>query len=883
MSFLDALRHRLRPLFRVHEFDRDLDDEFRHHRELEAQEFPERGPHFGSRAYYKEETRSMTALGWLDVLGQDLRYAWRNLLRTPAFTGVAVLSLALGIGANTAIFSLIYSLLLLPLPVSHPEQLALVRHSGPDLPNDQFSYREYQALRQAATLPSITALGSGGDVPVTVGGLHSSASVDAVDGDFFATIGLQPGAGRLITSEDERTQAPVVVISDGLWTEWFNRTPDAIGSTITMGRTAFTVIGVAPKSYQGLEYPGSFAAAVPLSTLALTGSPGVETAAAADSARLEIVGRLHHPTDLPGMAKSLDGTYRSCCVTTARAGGVELTGIEHGIPLWKFDIKALFGRLLLELMGAAGVVLLAACANLATLLLARAAARERELAVRLSLGASRRRLAIQMLVESGLLAALGALAGLVMAYWALRLIGHRLPDLAVGRAGLTLTGDVLGFTALVAALSVLVFGAVPAWRATQTNLIAPLNAGGRLSAGHRAGWLDRSMVVGQVALALVLVNGAGLFVATLRNLHAVHGGFATERTVSTQLDARGTAYESAGLAPLVEPLLSRAARIPGVRSATLSASVPVFGGRRLGAQLAIEGYTPGPDESMNGWLNAVTPGFFTTLDIGLPLGRDFTDTDRAGQQVAIVNEAFARQYLRDRNPLGATIRSLIGPDTILLQVVGVAGDARFGDLREASPPMMYVPLAQFTRIPVLGRIPVLVLSVRTIGDDRATPGALQNVVLTEAPGLRSRTTATIEASMDAALNRETLAAQLATLFGAVALILAGIGLYGVVSYRVAQRTREIGVRMALGADAPTVIWMVLKQALVLVATGVLVGTPLAFGGGRAVAAALYGLAGQNGFFVLGAGVLLAGVAVVASALPARHAAQVDPLTALRAD
>jgi len=883
VSLLDALRHRLRPLFRRHEFDQEMDEEFRHHRELERQEFPGGGPRFGSQAYYKEETRQVTALGWLDVLGQDLRYAWRNLRRTPAFTGVAVLSLAIGIGANTAIFSLIYSLLLMPLSVSHPEQLALLRHSGPDLPNDQFSFREYQALRQAPGFMSLTALGSGGDVPVTVGGLHTSVSVDAVDGAFFATIGLEPGAGRLITAEDERTQTPVVVISDGLWTEWFNRAPDAIGRTITMGRTAFTVIGVAPKSYQGLEYPGSFAAAVPLSTLPLLGGTALEAAAAADSARLEIVGRLRRPADLAGMAKRLDATYRSCCMTAARASGVELASIEHGIPLFKFDIKALFGRLLLELLGAAGVVLLAACANLGTLLLARASARERELAVRLSLGASRRRLAIQMLVESGLLATLGALAGVVMAYWALHLIGHRLPDLAVGRAGLTLTGEVLGFTALVAALSVLLFGAVPAWRATRTNLIGSLNEGGRLSAGRRAGWLDRSVVVGQVALALVLVNGAGLFVATLRNLHAVRGGFATDRTVSTQLDARGTAYENAGLASLMEPLLSGAARIPGVRSATLSASVPVFGGRRLDAQLVIEGYTPGPDENMRGWLNAVTPGFFTTLGIGLPRGRDFTDNDRAGQQVAIVNEAFARQYFRDRNPLGSTVRSLIGSDTTLLQVVGVAGDARFGDLRQPPPPMIYVPLAQFTRIPVLGRIPVLVLTVRTLGDDRATPGALQNVVLTEAPGLRARATATIEASMDGALNRETLAAQLATLFGAVALILAGVGLYGVVSYRVAQRTREIGVRMALGANASTVVWMVLKQALVLVAIGVLLGIPLAFGGGRAVAAGLYGLAGQNGFFVLGAGVLLAGVALVASALPARRAAQVDPLIALRAD
>lgn len=882
MSLLDALRHRLRTLLRGRAYDQEMDEEFRHHLELGAQEFQDQaGSRFGSRAYYKEERRHLTLFSWLDPLGQDLRYAWRNLRRTPGFTAVAVLSLAIGIGANTAIFSLIYSLLLMPLPVSHAEQLVEIRHSGPDLPNDQFSYNEYQSLRQTPGLTGVTALGGGIDVPVVVNGLHTSVGVDAVDGDYFSTIGLGTSVGRLITRDDERTKAPVVVISDGLWTEWFNRAPAAIGSTITMGRTVFTIIGVAPKTFQGLEYPGSFDTAVPLSTLELVGGTAVETQAA-DSARLQIVGRLRRRADLAGMAKMLDRTYRSCCVTTARAGGVGLTSIERGIPLFKFDIQALFSRLLFELLGAAGVVLLAACANLGTLLLARAAARERELAVRLSLGASRRRLAAQMLVESGLLAVLGALAGLVLAYWALHLIGHRLPDLAVGRAGLDLTGEVLGFTGGVAALSVLVFGAVPAWRASRTNLIGPLNEGGRLSGGRRGGWLDRSVVVAQVALALVLVNGAGLFVATLRNLHAVNGGFSTERTVSAQLDARETAYESAGLGALVDPLLSRAARIPGVKSAALSASVPVFGGRRLGAEMGIEGYTPGPDESMRGWLNAVTPGYLSTLGIALPLGRDFTDNDRAGQQVAIVNQAFVHQYLRGRNPLGSTIRSLMGADTILLQVVGVAGDARYGDLREPPPPMMYMPLAQFERISELGRLPVLVLSVRTVGDDRITPAALQNVVLTEAPGLRVRSTATIEASMDAALNRETLAAQLAMLFGAVALTLAGVGLYGVVSYRVAQRTREIGLRMALGAAPTDVVWMVLRQALTLVLLGLLVGAPLAFGGGKAIAAELYDV-GRNPLYVLGAGVLLLGVAVLASALPARRAAGVDPLIALRSD
>ena len=343
----------------------------------------------------------------------------------------------------------------------------------------------------------------------------------------------------------------------------------------------------------------------------------------------------------------------------------------------------------------------------------------------------------------------------------------------VGRVGTVLTGDVLGFTAAVAVGAVLLFGAFPAWRATRTNLIAPLNQGGRPAAGRRAGWLDRSLVVVQVALALVLVNGAGLFVVTLRNLRNVNGGFATEGTLSAELDSRGTAYENVGLGTLAEPLLTRAARIPGVRSAALSVTVPVFGGRQVGGDMAVQGYTPRPDENMTSWLNPVTPGFFATLGIGLRLGRTFSADDRfAGQQVAIVNEAFVRQYIRDRNPLGTTIRSLLGPDTTLLQIVGVADDARFGDLREPAPPMVYVPLAQFVRIPQAGHLAVLVLTVRTAGDDRALSSSLRNAVLGEAPAVRLDGPETIEAGMNEALNRRR-SPQLATLFGAVALILAG--------------------------------------------------------------------------------------------------------------
>jgi predicted permease len=891
MSRFDAFRHRLRPLFWRRAFDHEMDEEFRHHLELQAQEFPDGDDaaagaraRFGSQAYYMEETRRMTPLGWLDALRQDLRYAWRNLLRSPGFTTVAVLSLAIGIGANSAIFGLLYALLLQPLPVSHPEQLVEVQHTARELQSDGFSYNEYQSLRRSPGFASLTAMGGTGSVPIVVGDNRRSVGVDAVDGSFFPMLGVYPLRGRLIGPDDERTRAPVVVISEDLWAALFDRAPSAIGSTITLEGNAFSVIGVVSKSFQGLAYPGSFETAVPLSTLPLVGGTAAETTAA-DSTALLIVGRLADRVTTPRAAAMIDAAYHACCIGKEAAAGVTgvgLAGIAHGISSSKFDVGAMFGRLLLELLGGAAILLIAACANIGTLLLARASARERELAVRLSLGASRRRLASQMLVESAMLATLGSAAGLLLADWALRVIAHRLPGPVVDRVGLHLNGEVLGFTAAVAVASVLLFGMVPAWRATRVNLVTPLKEGGHSATARRIGLLDRSVVVVQIAIALVLLNGAGLFAATLRNLRNVNGGFATERAVTTGLDARGTAYESTGLVPLADRLLARATLIPGVRSAAISAMTPVYGGRRLGTAIAVEGYVASRDENMVGWFNTVTPEIFSTLGIGMRAGRAFSQDDRAaGQPVAIVNETFVHQYIRDRNPLGTIVRYVSGTDTILMQVVGVAADARYIDLRQPSPPMIYVPLVQFARLPRLGQR--LNLTVRTTGDDRSVLSSLRNTVLAEAPGLHADGPETIEAAMDAALNRETLTAELATLFGAVALIIAAIGLYGIVSYRVTQRTREIGVRMALGSAQSSVVWMVLKQALVLVTIGVLVGVPLAFAGGKAIAAELFGLAGQNRLFVLGAGVLLIGVAVVASALPARRAAKVDPLIALRAD
>ena len=910
MSLLDAIRHRLKPLIRRADFDREMDEEFRHHQELHALEFAE-GPdaaararaRFGSTAYYKEETRRMTALGWLDLLRQDLRYGVRHLVRAPAFTAVAVLSLAIGIGANSSIFSLIYSLLLNPLALPHPQQLVEVQHTGRDRPNDQFSYNDYQSLRRSSGFTSVTAFTGTGNVPIVAGTFSNAISVDAVDGNYFSTLGVRPLRGRLIGPEDERTHAAVVVISEQVWALVFNRSPSAVGSTITLHGTPFAIVGIVPNSYQGIMYMGSFMTAVPLSALPVIGGPSVETSDAA-APMLQIVGRIATAADRARVSTVVDAIYQSCCMERgtatgdrghAQASGVTVASIGHGITSPKFDVRSQLTRLLYILMGGAAIVLLAACANIGTLLLARAAAREREVAVRRSLGASRGRLTMQMLVESSLLAVLGGAAGLITANWALRGLAAGMPGQIFDRVGLRFNPQILGFTAAASLASVLVFGVIPARRATRTDPVAPLREGSTRTA-RRGGWLDRSVVVAQLALALVLINGAGLFVATLRNLRTVNGGFSTEHVVNTEFDSRGTPYESSGLVRVADRLLARAERIPGVRSAALSEVPPAYGGRRYLSQISVQGYTPGPDENMNVWVDPVTPGFFSTVGTSRRMGRDFSPSDGAtGQRVVIINEAFVHQYLRDRSALGTSIqvidenRMMTGgtitehTDTSIVQVVGVVGDARYIDVRQPPPPMMFVPMAQFEQIPIAGHLAVVTLTVRTTGDDSALPGAIRSAMLAEAPGVRIYGPETIETTLSGEFKQETLTAWLATLFGGVALTLAAMGLYGVVSYRVAQRTREIGVRMALGAASSSVVWMVLRQALLLVAIGVVVGAPLAFAGGRAIAAELYGVAGGNPLYVLGAGVLLLAVAVAAAAFPARRAANVDPLIALRAD
>ncbi|MGH7618224.1 MAG: ADOP family duplicated permease, partial [Gemmatimonadaceae bacterium] len=749
-----------------------------------------------------------------------------------------------------------------------------------------FSYGEFLVMRASPGLAGAAALAGAASAEIEVGTAHADASLDLVDGAYFGLLGLQPARGRLITETDERAAAPVAVVSYDLWQTQFDGSPNVLGQTMKIHGTPFTVIGVLPQAYHGISVPGERDLAVPLSTAPLVGLPDFISARIP---ALLIVARLANVRLAAQTASAMDAIYQRCCAAgqllpsgkgSPGKTRVALNDVSRGIVSPKFDFRAMFARVLILLMSAVAVVLLIVCANVGSLLLGRATSRRRELAVRLSLGASRGRLARQLLAESVLLAAAGAALCLALATSSMRLLANNLPGSFASLSDLVafrLDGPVLGFTGVASLVAVLLFGTLPAWRATKTDLVSPLREGSRGRVRSSGGALERGIVIVQVALTLVLVSASGLLVATLRNLKNVDAGFATTHILSAWLDTRGTSLSAGGVGPLQEDLVARLRGIPGVRAVALSESSPMLGGRRALMDLDVPGYVPRADEDMETETNAVTPQFFAAIGIPVREGRAFTASDGTNAAaVAIVNRAFVNQYLAHRSPLGATIR-LGGADARQVAIVGVAGDARFYDLRAPAPPMVYMPLTQ------AGHQEVTTLVLRTSGDPNAVGAALRAGIMAAAPGIQIRSVETMENAMSQSLARERLTAALASVFGALALTLALIGLYGIVSYNVARRTSEIGIRMALGARRSSVAWDVFRQSLSLVAAGVVIGLPLVFAAGRAIASQLWGVGSHDPLLLIGSVVLLAAAAGAASVLPAVRAASMDPLIALRAD
>lgn len=879
-----------------HAFDRGMDEEMKLHLELRADDLARRGVsrdeairqarlEFGNVTATQELAREAWQWTWIEQLGQDVRYAARGLRRSPVFAGAAVLSLGLGIGTNTAVFGLLYSVLLATLPVPHARELVSPMRVNEKFATSGFSYSEFLALRTTPGLADASAL-AGTNSAIEIDGVHDDATIDLVDGAYFRVLGLRAARGRVISDAELLGATPVVVISYELWQTRFDGAADVLGRTLKIHGTPFTVIGVLPDTYHGISVPGDRDLAIPLSTAPLIGQPDF---ASSRVPAIEIVGRLANIRVRAQTTAAMDAMYQRCCAAgqllpngkgAVRTTNIVLNDISHGLVSPKFDFRAMFGRVLVLLMGAVAVVLLIVCANVGSLSLGRAAARRRELAVRLSLGASRSRVARQLLVESALLALAGATLGLALAVLSMRTLAHNLPGVFSSLSDLVafhLDGTILGFTGATSLVAVLLFGTVPAWRATTTDLISPLKEGSRGSVRSPVGVLERAIVIVQVALTLVLVSASGLFVATLRNLKNVDAGFATTNLISAWLDTRGTPLAAGGVGPLQEDLLARVQTIPGVRAVAMSESSPLFGGRRELKAVTVPGYVPAADEEASVETNVVTPQFFSATGILIGAGRSFSASDGpSAAPVAIVNRAFVNQYLAHQQPLGTSIQ-LGGTEGPQLQVVGIAGDARYSDLRSPARPMVYVPLSQ------AHHQEVTTLVLRTVGDPAAAESPLRAAITAAAPGIQIRSIGTMANAMSQALARERLTAALASVFGGIALALAVVGLYGIVSYNVARRTGEIGIRMALGAGRSRVVWNVFRHSLGLVAAGVAIGLPLAFIAGRAIASQLWGVGAHDPTLLIGSIVLLAAAAGLASLLPALRAARLNPLIALRAD
>ncbi len=826
--------------------------------------------------------------GFFRDIPADLRYAIRIFRASPGFAAVAILSLALGIGANTAIFSLIDAVMLKTLPVSHPEellQLTMGDNSGVFTNPIWEQVRDRQDVFSGvfAYFAPTFNLAKGGEVD-NIRGIWAS-------GDYFATLGVRAVLGRTFTpAEDRRGCSGRAVLTYDFWQKRYAGSADVLDKTISLDGHSFPIIGVTEPGFSGVDVGTRGDVIIPICTepqihtdrsaldarswwwLRVIGRPKPGIGEKQVQARLKVLAPEIFAATVPqnwrsdGKASYLKRTF----ATRAAANGISFVRSEYRLAL-------------LTLMGVVGLVLLIACANVANLLLARAAARRREMAIRLALGAARSRLIRQLLTESLLLALSGAALGILFAQWGTKLLvgllsAHGDPVFL----NLTIDVRVLAFTAGIAIATGLLFGLAPAWRGTR---VAPQEAMKENSRGVIGGGAGRSrfaigkvLVMGQVALSLVLLVGAGLMVGTFRTLATLDTGFDRDRVLLVDSDFRNAHVPKERLTAGYEQALERIRAIPGVASASDSTLTPV-GHSSWNEELLIEGFAPKNEDDAVAWFNRVSPRYFETLGTRLLAGRDFNSSDRSGAiEVAIVNAAFAKHFFGDASPVGKFYRTHGSPnDSAPVQIVGVVANSKYNNLREAAQEIVYVPMAQND-----SPTPYLSFELRAAGGIPASSliAGVKAVMEQENRNVNLEFR-TLAVQLAESLNRERLLATLSGFFGGLALLLAAIGLYGVMSYSVARRKNEIGIRMALGAEQARVLRMVLSEVAILVGFGVIAGTAAALAATRLVATFLYGLKPRDPMTVLLAASVLIAVAVLAGYLPARRASRLDPMTALR--
>jgi putative ABC transport system permease protein len=876
--------------------DDDLAEEIRLHTELAA----EAGRRASGSTQAMDALRDQRGLPWLEDLARDVRYGLRVLRRSPVFTIVAVLSLALGIGANAAIFHLIDNVRLRSLPVANPRELAEIRLDGPD------AFGGYDSVYARATYPlweqirSHQAAFSGvfawGSTQFIVGRGSDARPARGlwVSGELFPVLGLAPERGRLLSPADDRPGcgAQAAVISHGFWQSHFGGAESVIGQTITVLEQPFTIAGVAPRAFTGLEVGQTFDVALPLCSAELFGykldqrdrwwltvmgrlKPGWALARAGDHMRALSPGLLEATVPLDYEKELTDG-YRALHFGVIDAG----RGVSR--------LRDAYGASLLLLLGLTGLVLLITCGNLATLMLARASARHREIAVRAAIGASRTRLVSQMVCESLLVAIGGAVLAVPVAVLAGKVLVTFLGT-AANPVSLNLAADwrLIAFVAATAILAAVAFGVIPAWRVSVVDPMSALVARGGSIDRYRARF-QRGLVAVQVAVSLVLMVSALMFVQTFRNLATVDTGFELEGTVAIWFfdpAARDLSVEQK--IAFQEQLTSAIRAVPGVAAAATSSHVPLSGGtwshffRVAGAA---------QEERKAARFAYVDAAYFDTLKIPVRTGRSFTALDTArSRRVMIVNESFVRSHLGGMNPIGARIRTAAEaefPETTY-EIVGVAGDTKYGDLRDEDcwceagsvtmPPIAYVPFAQIARpyawSPVMARV--------APGASGVTP-AIATAVARLNPGIAVDVN-DLRSFIDQRLTGERITAWLAGAFGVLATVLVIVGLYGLIAYLAVGRRSEIGVRLSLGSTRAQIVRLMLRDSLWMLAIGVLIGLPVAARVTRTAAALLFGVSATDVPTLAGATLLLAAAAGLAASIPALRASRLDPNVVLRAE
>ena len=901
MRLLARVKAWFRVTTRRVEFEREMQDEMRTHLELYEADLRGRGlseeeahrrarAEFGSLAARQDECREAVGLRLFDEVRGDVVYGIRLLRTSPAFAAVALLSLALGIGANTAIFSLVDTVLVKTLPVQDPQHLFFIDNSGGKSGGSSGPpYPCFERLRDQNHFLSGIAAFSERQFKVSIDGIPERLRGQYASGSYFDVLGVRAIYGRLLTSADDAVpgqggpDGPVAVISDAFWARRFARQPSILGKKIQVGTQWVTIVGVTAPGFFGLQVGMPLDVTVPMMLadglqskqswwLSVIGR--LAPNATVEQARADIESLWDAYLTEVGMPRDRRGYFSGIVLVPAAKGGNE--------------IRRVYAEPLLIVMGIVGVVLLIGCANVANLLLARATARQNEIAVRLAIGASRGRLIRQLFTEGIVLVSLGAAAGLLFAQWGASFLVAVLAGPAE-RIVLEPHFDlrVLAFTSGVSLATAVLFSLAPALRATRVDAAKP----GSVARSTPRNSLGRTLVVIQVMLSVLLLCGAALFVRTLHNLNGVTSGFDRGGILTMQVEATvpgrtvppktpaEVRADYARLGAMWRGFMERVNQVPGVTSAAAAAGMSPLSRRIRGVKIAIDGPTPGPETDRGIRINQVTDRYFATTGIRLLAGRSFTPGDRSGSlRVAIFNQTAARAYFGAESPLGRKVNFPGQRVEDFFEVVGVVADARYEDLRTPDKPMVYVPLEQ-----AIDPITSANVLVRSDGEVNRLLPSIRASVAETVPGGFVSGIVTLEQQVDMSLVRERMLALLATFFAVLALLLACIGLYGVMAYRVARRTREIGIRIAVGAKQQTVVWMMVRETLLLVTIGAALGTLASLEVNPVIAAQLFGVTPRDPVAIAVALAVLAGVTLMAGYLPARQASRIDPVTALRTE